>query len=148
MAHTVLGRRSGSIPFKGSTPPRCGHSQFRFAVLLNATIPVSIAALYVILSTFTCLPPSQQGFRAQYDPPHLPYHPYLSIHYLNINLMHFSAHFTGTLYRSALIHHHLLHPGPCASSVRRSLSVVRRSLSVLRRSFRHAQMADSTEMVK
>ena len=39
-------------------------------------------------------------------------------------------------------------PGPCASSVRRSLSVVRRSLSVMRRSFRHAQMADSTEMVK
>ena len=38
--------------------------------------------------------------------------------------------------------------GPCASSVRRSLSVVRRSLSVLRRSFRHAQMVDSTEMVK
>ena len=42
----------------------------------------------------------------------------------------------------------VLKSGPCASSVRRSLSVVRRSLSVMRRSFRHAQMADSTEMVK
>ena len=76
----------------------------------NATIPVSIAALYVMLSTFTYLPPFQQGFRARYEPPHLPYHLYLSLHYSYINLMHFSAHFAGPLHRSALIHHHLLHP--------------------------------------
>ena len=66
-------------------------------------IPVSIAALHLTKSSLTHSFMSKPWSRSWYDPsfPLLP--TCCSNHYLYINLMYFSAHFTGTHRRAALV---------------------------------------------
>ena len=62
---------------------------------MDDPIPVSIAALHLTKSSLTHSVMFKPWFRSWYDPssPLLP--PCCSNHYLYINLMYFSAHFTG-----------------------------------------------------
>ena len=106
-----MGPRMGSNPVKGSAPPRCGHLQFRFAVLpecknhcLHCCSLRYVIVIYMLTTLSAGVPRSVRT----------PSSPISSIFVITLFVHKSNAFFCPLyrpLYRSALIlHHHLLHP--------------------------------------
>ena len=104
------GPRLGSIPFKGSTPPRCGYLQCSFTALpewKNPHVCWCSVSYEITIYVPGCL---LHRCREDMVPSDHPCHPSWWNYISYINLIHYSVHLAGLRFRSRLNRRHLRTP--------------------------------------